>query len=68
MVDNTNISKTILDKLKNMYEDKLFNTCISKSVEAANSSERMKALTLSKHKLGEEYKALAAEVTARLEL
>ena len=26
MVDNTNISKTILDKLKNMYGNKLFNT------------------------------------------
>lgn len=67
MVDNTNISKTILDKLKNKYEGKLFNTCISKSVEAANSSERMKALTLSRHKLGVEYTALAAEVMARLE-
>lgn len=67
MVDNTNISKTILEKLKNKYEGKLFNTCISKSVEAANSSERMKALTLSNHKLGLEYTALAAEVAARLE-
>ncbi len=39
---------------------------IHKSVEAANSSERMKSLCLNKTKLGEEYKALAAEVSKRM--
>ena len=47
------------------YGEKLFTTRISKSVEAANSSERMKALTLGKSKLGDEYKQLAKEVIKR---
>lgn len=65
MVDATNMTKAIIAKLEEMYGDKLFKTRISKSVEAANSSERMIALTLTKHKLGDEYKALAKEVIKR---
>ena len=65
MVDYTNMSKTILTALAERYENILFDTHISKSVEAANSSERMKALPLGKSKLGEEYKQLGAEVVAR---
>lgn len=66
MVDNTNMSKSVVEKLSERYGDKLFLTKISKSVEAANSSERMKALTFGKSKLGEEYKQLGAEVAARV--
>ncbi|MGN0690748.1 MAG: ParA family protein, partial [Oscillospiraceae bacterium] len=66
MADNTNISKSVIEKLSERYGDKMFDTVISKSVEAANSSQRMKSLCLNKTKLGEEYKALASEVTARL--
>ncbi len=65
MVDNTNMSKSVVEKLSERYGDKLFLTKISKSVEAANSSERMKALTFGKSKLGEEYKQLGAEVMER---
>ena len=65
MVDNTNMSKSVVEKLSERYGEKLFLTRISKSIEAANSSERMKALTFGKSKLGEEYKQLGAEVVAR---
>lgn len=66
MVDNTNMSKTTIEKLTEKYGDKIFKTQISKSIEAANSSERMLALPLGKKtKLGEEYKALALEVIKR---
>lgn len=65
MVDNTNMSKSVVEKLSERYGEKLFSIKISKSVEAANSSERMKALTFGKSKLGEEYKQLGAEVVAR---
>lgn len=59
------MSKSVVEKLSERYGDKLFLTKISKSVEAANSSERMKALTFGKSKLGEEYKQLGAEVAER---
>ena len=67
MADNTNISKTVASKLTERYGEKMFDTMIHKSVEAANSSERMKSLCLNKTKLGEEYKALAEEVSKRCE-
>ncbi len=66
MADNTNISRAVVDKLTERYGEKMFGTCIHKSVEAANSSERMKSLCLNKTKLGEEYKALAVEVRERI--
>lgn len=65
MVDNTNMSKSVVEKLSERYGEKLFTTRISKSVEAANSSERMKALTFGKSKLGEEYRQLGDEVVER---
>lgn len=65
MSDNTNISKATYEKLSEKYGDKMFRTSVHKSVEAANSSERMKSLCLNKTKLGEEYKSLAAEVAER---
>lgn len=65
MADNTNISRTTAAALAERYSDKVFTVSIHKSVEAANSSERMKSLCLNKTKLGEEYKALAAEVAKR---
>lgn len=66
MADNTNISRTVMDKLKERYGNKMFLTTIHKSVEAANSSDRMKSLCLTKTKLGEEYKALAEDVSRRI--
>jgi chromosome partitioning protein len=68
MADVTNMSKSVLDKLAERYQDKMFGTVIHKSIEAANSSEKGKSLCLYKSKLGEEYKALAEEVIKRLEV
>ena len=65
MVDNTNMSKNTLEKLTARYGDKMFETKISKSVDAANSTEKMKALPLMKSKLGDEYKQFAKEVENR---
>lgn len=67
MVDETNMSKTIISALTERYGDKMFNTHISRSVKAAESSEKMIALPLTKHKLGDEYKSLAKEVVERCE-
>lgn len=66
MADNTNISRSVVEKLTERYGNKMFCTQIHKSVEAANSSERMKSLCLNKTRLGEEYKALAMELTNRI--
>lgn len=65
MVDSTNMSKSIITKLSERYGDKLLDTRISKSVSAANSSEEMKALTLTNNKLGNEYKQLGSEISER---
>lgn len=66
MADNTNISKLTAEKLSERYGDKMFSSSIHKSVEAANSSERMRSLCLNKTKLGDEYKAIALEITERV--
>ncbi len=66
MVDNTNMSKAVLEQLSAKYGSKLFTTKISKSVTAANSSEQQKALTfMGNSKLGKEYLEVGAEVKAR---
>jgi chromosome partitioning protein len=63
--ENTVISRTSVERLEDKYADKLFETTIHKSTEAANSVEKKKSLCLSSHKLGNEYKALAEEVLRR---
>lgn len=65
MVDRTSISKKALAELHNKYGDWLFNTQISKSVEAAKSSESGTPLCMTSHKLGNEYEKLATEVLSR---
>lgn len=65
MVDNTTISKNALKTLSERFKDTMLETIIHKSVEAAKSSESGIALCKSKNKLGEEYKALAKEITER---
>ena len=65
MVDYTNMSKSVIEKLSERYGDKLFTAKISKSVSAANSSEEGKALTLTISKLGKEYLELGEEVERR---
>ena len=63
MVDNTNTSRATLERFKDDYDDKVFQVVIHKSVEAVKSSEKGKALCLSKNKLGSEYISLAKEIS-----
>lgn len=65
MVDSTNMSRNVQNTLLEKYGKTLFNTTISKSVEAANSTETHIALPRGKHKLGDEYRALAKEFVKR---
>lgn len=67
MVDNTNISKEIQEKLSNRYNQKVFSTCIRRSVEAVKSTKNQASLCLTKNTLGDEYKNLALEVVKRSE-
>lgn len=63
MVDNTNESKKVIEKLTTGYGDKLFSTVIHRATQATTSSRQKKSLCLfSKSKLGDEYKALADEL------
>ncbi len=65
MVDRTKVSKASLDALSEKYGSALFETSISKSVEAAKSSENGTPLCMTAHKLGKEYNDLATEVLSR---
>ena len=65
MVDRTSVSKNALEELHEKYGSMLFDTCISKSVEAAKSSENGIPLCMTAHKLGTEYDNLATEVLSR---
>lgn len=65
MVDRTKISKSALEALSEKYGDTLFQTSISKSIEAAKSSESGIPLCFTDHKLGQEYESLAQEVFER---
>ena len=62
MTDHTSVSRKALEKLSEMYGDKVFGVSIRKSVEAAKSAESGRALCRSKNRLGEDYSALAAEL------
>ena len=59
MVDRTKVSRTAIDTLNEKYGEMLFRTSISKSIEAAKSSENGIPLCLTGHKLGQEYDELA---------
>ena len=65
MVDRTTVSKNALTELSEKYGDTMFQTVISKSVEAAKSSESGVPLCFTDHKLGQEYESLAQEVYDR---
>lgn len=65
MVDRTKVSRTAMDTLNKKYGDMLFRTSISKSVEAAKSSENGIPLCLTGHRIGTEYDELAQEVLSR---
>lgn len=61
-VDSTNVSKVALENLRRLYIDKMMNTVIHKSVEAAKSSESHIPLPFYKNRLGKEYDNLAIEL------
>lgn len=65
MVDRTKVSRTAMDTLNEKYGAMLFTTSISKSVEAAKSSENGTPLCLTGHRIGKEYDELALEVLSR---
>ncbi len=66
MVDNTNASKRVVEKLNEVYGNKLFSTIIHRATQAVESTNKHKSLCLfNKSKLGEEYKALADELVRK---
>lgn len=65
MTDRTKISRASVEVLTQKYGDVLFETSISKSVEAAKSSESRIPLCMTDSKLGMEYEKVAMEVLAR---
>ncbi len=68
MTENTNMSRSSLAELQEKYAELLFETTISKAVEAAYSSEAGTSLCLNQgSKLGQEYISLAGELVKRME-
>ncbi len=65
MTDRTLISRTAMTTLEEIYGELLFETSISKSIEAAKSSENKKPLCCIDCKLATEYNSLAWEVLKR---
>lgn len=67
MTERTIVSRNTIDMLYKKYGDKLFKSYISKSVEAAKSTETGIPLCLTKGKLSSEYEALTQEILEREE-
>ena len=65
MVDRTKVSRESLAELSEKYGEMVFETSISKSVEAAKSSVSRIPLCITDSKLGKEYERLAMEVRER---
>lgn len=66
MYDNTNMAKAVQEALKEQFRNTVFDTIISKSVEATNSTYEQKSLVSRKSsKLGAQYTQLADEVLKR---
>ena len=66
MTDRTNMSKAVIDTLEQRFGDKVFNTRISRSVEATNSTYAQQSLVSTKSsRLGREYEAVSKEVMTR---
>lgn len=66
MVDRTNASKRVIDKLREAYPDELFDSVIHRATEATESTNKHRSLCLYKNRLGDEYKAVATEVAQRI--
>ena len=66
MADRTNMSKAVEKTLRDTYGDKVFESHISKSVQASNSSYIQKSLvSISSSKLGRQYEDVAKELLER---
>lgn len=66
MYDNTNMAKAVQEALREQFGDLLFETTISRSVEATNSTYEQKSLVSRKSsKLGKQYLELAEEFLNR---
>ncbi len=66
MFDNTNMAKAVRESLEEKYGSKLFDTVISKSVDAANSTYLQRSLVSQKSsKLGKQYIELSNEFIER---
>lgn len=67
MVDNTNMAKAIELQLRNEFKKAVFETTISKSVEATNSTYLHKSLVTQKNsKLGKQYCQFTNETIERI--
>ncbi|MEM5781278.1 MAG: AAA family ATPase, partial [Lawsonibacter sp.] len=63
MVDRTSMAREVENVLREQYPDEMFDTVISRSVEATNSTYEQKTLINTKgSKLGEQYKAVVKEL------
>lgn len=66
MFDKTNMAKAVREELEETFGNKLFDTVISKSVEATNSTYLQKSLVSQKSsKLGKQYVELSNEFIER---
>lgn len=65
MCDRTHMRKAVGEALLAEYGPAVYETAISRSVEAANSTYRQQSLCSYKSKLGDEYEQLADELLAR---
>ena len=65
MVGHNNVSRQIIDDLHKRYPELLLDTQISRSVEAAKSTQRQEPLAASS-KLGSQYQAATQEIINRL--
>lgn len=66
MYDNTNMAKAVREALTKQFGAKVFNTVISRSVEAANSTYEKKSLTTRKSsRLGNQYLSFTQECIER---
>lgn len=64
MCENTNMTKAVDEALNSRYGELVFNSKISKSVMASNSTAEQKALS-EKSKLGAQYAELTGELISR---
>lgn len=60
------IKRIVIDKLREAYPNELFETVIHRATEATESTNKHRSLCLYKNRLGDEYKALAAEIIERV--